>query len=52
MRLEELQDELDNDLIIDNAIIVTVQFSIVDDPDTLERIRIQMRSNAKSGGRV
>lgn len=36
----------------DNAIIVTVQFSIVDDPDTLERIRIQMRSNANSGGRV
>lgn len=30
----------------DNAIIVTVLFSIVDDPDTLERIRIQMKSNA------
>ena len=36
----------------DNAIIVTVQFSIVDDPDTLERIRIQMRSNANSSSRV
>lgn len=30
----------------DNSIIVTVMFSIVDDPDTLERIRIQMKSNA------
>lgn len=30
----------------DNSIIVTVQFSIVDDPDTLEQIRIQL---AKSG---
>ena len=36
----------------DNAISVTVQFSIVDDPDTLERIRIQMRSNANSSSRV
>ncbi|AIZ01975.1 baseplate wedge subunit [Escherichia phage vb_EcoM-VR5] len=26
----------------DNSIIVTVQFSIVDDPDTLEQIRIQL----------
>ncbi|QIN96059.1 baseplate wedge protein [Escherichia phage MN04] len=26
----------------DNSIIVTVQFSIVDDPDTLEQIRIQI----------
>lgn len=29
----------------DNAIVVTVQFSIVDDPDTLEQIRIQMAGN-------
>ncbi|AHY25171.1 baseplate wedge subunit [Pectobacterium bacteriophage PM2] len=29
----------------DNAIVVTVQFSIVDDPDTLEQIRIQMAKN-------
>lgn len=36
----------------DNAIIVTVTFSIVDDPDTLERIRIQMKSNASTGGRL
>ncbi|QPB08835.1 baseplate wedge protein [Klebsiella phage Metamorpho] len=36
----------------DNAIIVTVQFSIVDDPDTLERIRIQMKSNASYTGRL
>lgn len=30
----------------DNSVIVTVQFSIVDDPDTLEQIRIQL---SKSG---
>lgn len=29
----------------DNSIIVTVQFSIVDDPDTLEQIRIQLSQN-------
>lgn len=29
----------------DNSIIVTVRFSIVDDPDTLEQIRIQLRSS-------
>lgn len=26
----------------DNAIIVTVQFSVVDDPDTLEQIKLQL----------
>ena len=29
----------------DNSIIVTVQFSVVDDPDTLEQIRIQLSQN-------
>lgn len=30
----------------DNTVIVTVQFSIVDDPDTLEQIRVQLSSSA------
>lgn len=29
----------------DNAVIVTVQFSIVDDPDTLEQIKLQLSSS-------
>lgn len=29
----------------DNAVVVTVMFSIVDDPDFLERIKIQLRAS-------
>lgn len=29
----------------DNAVVVTVMFSIVDDPDVLERIKIQLRAS-------
>lgn len=29
----------------DNTIVVTVQFSIVDDPDTLEQIRVQLSAS-------